>query len=55
MGDGYGKVRDSDLQILRNRLIDAIGKTETDRLIAEGASRGIDEALQLIQDWLLNG
>lgn len=50
----YARVRDPDLQEARTRVIEAIGATEAERLIAEGKSMDIDAALGAIHEWLVS-
>ena len=50
----YARVRDPDLEEARTRVIEAIGATEAERLIAEGKSLDIDEALGAIHEWLVS-
>lgn len=50
----YSKVRDPDLQAVPEKAIETLGRTEADKLIAEGASQSIDEALAAVRHWLLD-
>jgi predicted ATPase/class 3 adenylate cyclase/tetratricopeptide (TPR) repeat protein len=50
--DEYSTLRDPDLEVVRNRAVEALGENEVERLIAEGTSLGLDEALAFVREWL---
>ena len=48
----YGRVRDPDLQVVRDKLAETRGESETEGLIGEGRSLGLEAALENVRRWL---
>ena len=51
----YGRIRGPELEALRAELVGAVGEPEAERLIAEGRSLDVDEALRYSREWLAQG
>ncbi len=49
----YGRVRDPELEALRQRVVHAICESETDRLTERGAAMATGDAVHQIRRWLL--